>query len=124
MTEPAKPKALQSYLYFSQPSPKQLTPAPEALEEEAITQTKEAIEVKKADSSNRSEPQKTEQKLHKTGFKTRKSKASPRLGLKALNLLVESLKTQKMQPYQPPSEQMTLDHSRQSKLSWTSVQAH
>ncbi|UZD60538.1 hypothetical protein OLL83_002165 [Shewanella algae] len=60
VTEPAKPKALQSYLYFSQPSPKQLTPAPEALEEEAITQTKEAIEVKKADSNNRSEPQKTE----------------------------------------------------------------
>ncbi|MBO2603443.1 hypothetical protein I6M34_10010 [Shewanella algae] len=61
VTEPAKPKALQSYLYFSQPSPKQLTPVPEALEEEAITQPKEAIEVNKADSSNRSEPQKNEQ---------------------------------------------------------------
>ncbi|GAB1133572.1 MAG: hypothetical protein WLagBPW_36280 [Shewanella algae] len=61
VTEPAKPKALQSYLYFSQPSPKPLTPVPEALEEEAITQPKEAIEVKKADSSNRSEPQKNEQ---------------------------------------------------------------
>ncbi|GAB1058157.1 hypothetical protein [Shewanella algae] len=61
VTEPAKPKALQSYLYFSQPSPKQLTPVPKALEEEAITQPKEAIEVKKADSSNRSEPQKNEQ---------------------------------------------------------------
>ncbi|MBO2590897.1 hypothetical protein [Shewanella algae] len=60
VTEPAKPKALQSYLYFSQPSPKPLTPVPEALEEEAITQPKEAIEVKKADSSNRSEPQKNE----------------------------------------------------------------
>ncbi|WP_345873743.1 hypothetical protein [Shewanella algae] len=61
VTEPAKPKALQSYLYFSQPSPKPSTPVPEALEEEAITQPKEAIEVKKADSSNRSEPQKNEQ---------------------------------------------------------------
>ncbi|MGI2855256.1 hypothetical protein ACRTDR_13780 [Shewanella algae] len=61
VTEPATPKALQSYLYFSQSSPKPLTPAPEALVEEAITQPKEAIEVKKADSSNRSEPQKTEQ---------------------------------------------------------------
>ncbi len=61
VTEPAKPKALQSYLYFSQSSPKPLTPMPEALAEEAITQPKEAIEVKKADSSNRSEPQKTEQ---------------------------------------------------------------
>ncbi|TVO87956.1 hypothetical protein AYI78_00920 [Shewanella algae] len=60
VTEPAKPKALQSYLYFSQPSPKPLTPVPEALAEEAITQPKEAIEVKKADSSNRSESQKTE----------------------------------------------------------------
>ncbi|WP_335924245.1 hypothetical protein [Shewanella indica] len=60
VTEPAKPKALQSYLYFSQPSPKQLTPVPETLAEEAITQPKEAIEVKKADSSNRTEPQKTE----------------------------------------------------------------
>ncbi|MBO2692048.1 hypothetical protein I6M59_09855 [Shewanella algae] len=60
VTEPAKPKALQSYLYFSQPSPKPLTPVPEALAEEAITQPKEAIEVKKADSSNRSEPQKNE----------------------------------------------------------------
>ncbi len=61
VTEPAKPKTLQSYLYFSQPSPKQLTPVPEALEEEAITQPKEAIEVKKADSSNSTEPQKNEQ---------------------------------------------------------------
>lgn len=61
VTEPAKPKALQSYLYFSQPSPKPLTPVPEALAEEAIIQSKEAIEVKKADSSKRSEPQKTEQ---------------------------------------------------------------
>ncbi|MBO2679242.1 hypothetical protein I6M56_10225 [Shewanella algae] len=61
VTEPAKPKALQSYLYFSQPSPKPSTPVPKALEEEAITQPKEAIEVKKADSSNRSEPQKSEQ---------------------------------------------------------------
>ncbi|MCM2527475.1 hypothetical protein NDN17_02980 [Shewanella algae] len=60
VTEPAKPKALQSYLYFSQPSPKPLTPVPEALVEEAITQPKEAIEVKKAESSNRSESQKTE----------------------------------------------------------------
>ncbi|QNV05442.1 hypothetical protein [Shewanella algae] len=60
VTEPAKPKALQSYLYFSQPSPKPLTPVPETLEEEAITQPKEAIEVKKADSSNSIEPQKTE----------------------------------------------------------------
>ncbi|MCE9790043.1 hypothetical protein LZ659_00215 [Shewanella indica] len=60
VTEPAKPKALQSYLYFSQPSPKPLTPVPEALAEEAITQPKEAIEVKKADSSNSTEPQKTE----------------------------------------------------------------
>ncbi|MBO2552399.1 hypothetical protein I6M38_10445 [Shewanella algae] len=60
VTEPAKPKALQSYLYFSQPSPKPLTPVPEALAEEAITQPKEAIEVKKAESSNRSESQKTE----------------------------------------------------------------
>ncbi|WP_335910626.1 hypothetical protein [Shewanella indica] len=58
VTEPAKPKALQSYLYFSQPSPKPLTPVPEALAEEAIIQSKEAIEVKKADSSKRSEPQK------------------------------------------------------------------
>ncbi|WP_412496288.1 hypothetical protein [Shewanella chilikensis] len=55
VTKPAKPKALQSYLYFSQPSPKPLTPVPEALAEEAITQPKEAIEVQKA------EPQKTEQ---------------------------------------------------------------
>ncbi len=55
VTEPAKPKALQSYLYFSQPSPKPLTPVPEALAEEAIIQSKEAIEVQKA------EPQKTEQ---------------------------------------------------------------
>ncbi|MEL4427691.1 hypothetical protein AAEH84_18080 [Shewanella indica] len=61
VTEPAKHKALQSYLYFSQPSPKPLTPVPEALAEEAIIQSKEAIEVKKADSSKRSEPQKTEQ---------------------------------------------------------------
>lgn len=61
VTEPAKPKALQSYLYFSQPSPKPLTSVPEALAEEAIIQSKEAIEVKKADSSKRSEPQKTEQ---------------------------------------------------------------
>ncbi|OIN08795.1 hypothetical protein BFS86_16580 [Shewanella algae] len=61
VTEPATPKVLQSYLYFSQPSPKPLTPVPEALAEEAITQPKEAIEVKKADSSKRSEPQKTEQ---------------------------------------------------------------
>jgi hypothetical protein len=61
VTKPAKPKALQSYLYFSQPSPKPLTPVPEALAEEAIIQSKEAIEVKKADSSKRSEPQKTEQ---------------------------------------------------------------
>lgn len=60
VTEPAKPKALQSYLYFSQPSPKPLTPVPEALAEEAITQPKEAIEVNKADSSNSTEPQKTE----------------------------------------------------------------
>ncbi|WP_335911703.1 hypothetical protein [Shewanella indica] len=58
VTEPAKPKALQSYLYFSQPSPKPLTPVPEALAEEAIIQSKEAIEVKKADSSKRSEPPK------------------------------------------------------------------
>ncbi|WP_335908531.1 hypothetical protein [Shewanella indica] len=49
VTEPAKPKALQSYLYFSQPSPKPLTPVPEALAEEAITQPKEAIEVQKAE---------------------------------------------------------------------------
>ncbi|MCE9787029.1 hypothetical protein [Shewanella chilikensis] len=57
VTEPAKPKALQSYLYFSQPSPKPLTPVPEALAEEAITQPKEAIEVKKAEQQN-TEPQK------------------------------------------------------------------
>ena len=49
VTEPAKPKALQSYLYFSQPSPKPLTPVPEALAEVAITQPKEAIEVQKAE---------------------------------------------------------------------------
>ncbi|MBO2600688.1 hypothetical protein [Shewanella algae] len=60
VTEPAKPKALQSYLYFSQPSPKPLTPVPEALAEEAITQPKEAIEVQKAE-QQKTEQQNTEQ---------------------------------------------------------------
>lgn len=60
VTEPAKPKALQSYLYFTQPSPKPLTPVPEALAEEAITQPKEAIEVQKAE-QQKTEQQNTEQ---------------------------------------------------------------
>ncbi|GAB1056471.1 MAG: hypothetical protein WAqPseu_07900 [Shewanella algae] len=60
VTEPAKPKALQSYLYFSQPSPKPLTPVPEALKDEAITQPKEAIEVQKAE-QQKTEQQNTEQ---------------------------------------------------------------
>lgn len=134
VTEPAKPKALQSYLYFSQPSPKQLTPAPEALEEEAITQTKEAIEVKKADSSNRSEPQKTEQKTPQDRVQNQKEQSIPKTraqSVKPTGRVIEDTKNaavpapERANDFRPqPAEQAQLDFSSSALKSARKVLQH
>ncbi len=149
VTEPAKPKALQSYLYFSQPSPKQLTPAPEALEEEAITQPKEAIEVNKADSSNRSESQKTEpqnteqqkqaaeeseQETEQVAVQDQKEQSIPKTqaqSVKPIGRVIEETKNaavpapERANDFRPqPAEQAQLDFSSSALKSARKVLQH
>ncbi len=149
VTEPAKPKALQSYLYFSQPSPKQLTPVPEALEEEAITQPKEAIEVNKADSSNRSEPQKnepqnteqqkqaaeeSEQETEQVAVQDQKEQSIPKTrdqSVKPIGRVIEETKNaavpapKRANDFRPqPAEQAQLDFSSSALKSARKVLQH
>lgn len=144
VTEPAKPKALQSYLYFSQPSPKPLTSVPEALAEEAIIQSKEAIEVKKADSSNRSEPQKTEQQkqaaeeplqeTEQVAVQDQKEQSIPKTraqSVKSIGRVIEKTKNaavsapERTNDFRPqPAEQAQLDFSSSALKSARKVLQH
>ncbi|TWO85831.1 hypothetical protein AYI75_01500 [Shewanella algae] len=149
VTEPAKPKALQSYLYFSQPSPKPLTPVPEALKDEAITQPKEAIEVKKADSSNSTEPQKTEpqnteqqkqaaeeseQETEQVAVQDQKEQSIPKTqaqSVKPIGRVIEETKNaavpapERANDFRPqPAEQASLDFSSSALKSARKVLQH
>ncbi len=149
VTEPATPKVLQSYLYFSQPSPKPLTPVPEALAEEAITQPKEAIEVKKADSSKRSEPQKTEpqnteqqkqaaeeseQETEQVAVQDQKEQSIPKIraqSVKPTGRVIEETKNaavpapERANDFRPqPAEQAQLDFSSSALKSARKVLQH
>lgn len=149
VTEPAKPKALQSYLYFSQPSPKPLTPVPEALAEEAITQPKEAIEVNKADSSNSTEPQKTEpqnteqqkqaaeeseQETEQVAVQDQKEQSIPKTqaqSVKPIGRVIEETKNaavpapERANDFRPqPAEQAQLDFSSSALKSARKVLQH
>ncbi|MGI3002326.1 hypothetical protein ACRTDJ_04370 [Shewanella algae] len=140
VTEPVKPKALQSYLYFSQPSPKPLTPVPEALAEEAITQPKETIEVNKADSSNRSEPQKTEQQkqaaeeTEQVAVQDQNEQSIPKIraqSVKSIGRVIEETKNaavaapERANDFRPqPAEQVQLDFSSNALKSARKVLQH
>ncbi|WP_221051045.1 hypothetical protein [Shewanella carassii] len=140
VTEPVKPKALQSYLYFSQPSPKPLTPVPEALAEEAIIQSKETIEVNKADSSKRSEPQKTEQQkqaaeeTEQVAVQDQKEQSIPKTraqSVKSIGSVIEETKNAAVPAPErandfksQPAEQAQLDFSSSALKSARKVLQH
>lgn len=133
VTEPAKPKALQSYLYFSQPSPKQLTPAPEALEEEAITQTKEAIEVQKAEQQKQA-AEESEQETEQVAVQDQKEQRIPKTrdqSVKPIGRVIEETKNaavpapERANDFRPqPAEQALLDFSSSALKSARKVLQH
>ena len=143
VTEPAKPKALQSYLYFSQPSPKQLTPVPEALAEEAITQPKEAIEVQKAE-QQKTEQQNTEQQkqaaeeseqeTEQVAVQNQKEQRIPKTreqSVKPIGRVIEKTKNaavpapERANDFRPqPAEQAQLDFSSSALKSARKVLQH
>ncbi|MEL4471011.1 hypothetical protein [Shewanella algae] len=133
VTEPAKPKALQSYLYFSQPSPKQLTPAPEALEEEAITQTKEAIEVQKAEQQKQA-AEESEQETEQVAVQDQKEQRIPKTrdqSVKPIGRVIEETKNaavpapERANDFRPqPAEQAQLDFSSNALKSARKVLQH
>ena len=133
VTKPAKPKALQSYLYFSQPSPKPLTPVPEALAEEAITQPKEAIEVQKA------EPQKqvaeeSVQETEQVAVQDLNEQSIPKTreqSVKPIGRVIEETKNaavsapERANDFRPqPAEQAQLDFSSNALKSARKVLQH
>ncbi|GAB1105448.1 MAG: hypothetical protein Sw2LagTSB_34870 [Shewanella algae] len=133
VTEPAKPKALQSYLYFSQPSPKQLTPVPEALEEEAITQPKEAIEVQKAEQQKQA-AEESEQETEQVAVQDQKEQRIPKTrdqSVKPIGRVIEETKNaavpapERANDFRPqPAEQAQLDFSSSALKSARKVLQH
>ncbi len=143
VTEPAKPKALQSYLYFSQPSPKPLTPVPEALKDEAITQPKEAIEVQKAE-QQKTEQQNTEQQkqaaeeseqeTEQVAVQDQKEQSIPKTqaqSVKPIGRVIEETKNaavpapERANDFRPqPAEQASLDFSSSALKSARKVLQH
>ncbi|BCV28353.1 hypothetical protein KE622_12200 [Shewanella algae] len=133
VTEPAKPKALQSYLYFSQPSPKPLTPAPEALEEEAITQTKEAIEVQKAEQQKQA-AEESVQETEQVAVQDQKEQSIPKTraqSVKPTGRVIEETKNaavpapERANDFRPqPAEQAPLDFSSSALKSARKVLQH
>ncbi|MBO2556681.1 hypothetical protein [Shewanella algae] len=133
VTEPAKPKALQSYLYFSQPSPKQLTPVPEALEEEAITQPKEAIEVQKAEQQKQA-AEESEQETEQVAVQDQKEQRIPKTrdqSVKPIARVIEETKNaavpapERANDFRPqPAEQAQLDFSSNALKSARKVLQH
>ncbi|TVO93421.1 hypothetical protein AYI81_00730 [Shewanella algae] len=143
VTESAKPKALQSYLYFSQPSPKPLTPVPEALAEEAITQPKEAIEVQKAE-QQKTEQQNTEQQkqaaeeseqeTEQVAVQDQKEQSIPKTqaqSVKPIGRVIEETKNaavpapERANDFRPqPAEQASLDFSSSALKSARKVLQH
>lgn len=133
VTEPAKPKALQSYLYFSQPSPKQLTPAPEALAEEAITQTKEAIEVQKAEQQKQA-AEESEQETEQVAVQDQKEQRIPKTrdqSVKPIGRVIEETKNAAVPAPErandfrsQPAEQAQLDFSSNALKSARKVLQH
>ncbi|MFV7639436.1 hypothetical protein ACNPK3_02665 [Shewanella algae] len=133
VTEPAKPKALQSYLYFSQPSPKPLMPAPEALEEEAITQTKEAIEVQKAEQQKQA-AEESVQETEQVAVQDQKEQSIPKTraqSVKPTGRVIEETKNaavpapERANDFRPqPAEQAPLDFSSSALKSARKVLQH
>ncbi|QNH98952.1 hypothetical protein [Shewanella algae] len=133
VTEPAKPKALQSYLYFSQPSPKPLTPVPEALEEEAITQPKEAIEVQKAEQQKQA-AEESEQETEQVAVQDQKEQRIPKTrdqSVKPIGRVIEETKNaavpapERANDFRPqPAEQAQLDFSSNALKSARKVLQH
>ncbi|WP_345887721.1 hypothetical protein [Shewanella algae] len=133
VTEPAKPKALQSYLYFSQPSPKQLTPVPEALAEEAITQPKEAIEVQKAEQQKQA-AEESEQETEQVAVQDQKEQRIPKTrdqSVKPIGRVIEETKNaavpapERANDFRPqPAEQASLDFSSSALKSARKVLQH
>ncbi|MFV0511801.1 MAG: hypothetical protein ACK5M8_21500 [Shewanella algae] len=133
VTEPAKPKALQSYLYFSQPSPKPLTPVPEALAEEAITQLKEAIEVQKAEQQKQA-AEESEQETEQVAVQDQKEQSIPKTrdqSVKPIGRVIEETKNaavpapERANDFRPqPAEQAQLDFSSNALKSARKVLQH
>ncbi|MBO2565171.1 hypothetical protein [Shewanella algae] len=133
VTESAKPKALQSYLYFSQPSPKQLTPVPEALAEEAITQPKEAIEVQKAEQQKQA-AEESEQETEQVAVQDQKEQSIPKTrdqSVKPIGRVIEETKNaavpapERANDFRPqPAEQAQLDFSSNALKSARKVLQH
>ncbi|WP_335901077.1 hypothetical protein ACOI2Q_11490 [Shewanella algae] len=133
VTEPAKPKALQSYLYFSQPSPKPLTPVPEALAEEAITQPKEAIEVQKAEQQKQA-AEESEQETEQVAVQDQKEQRIPKTrdqSVKPIGRVIEETKNaavpapERANDFRPqPAEQAQLDFSSSALKSARKVLQH
>ncbi|WP_144216269.1 hypothetical protein [Shewanella algae] len=133
VTEPAKPKALQSYLYFSQPSPKPLTPVPEALAEEAITQPKEAIEVQKAEQQKQA-AEESEQETEQVAVQNQKEQSIPKTraqSVKPTGRVIEDTKNaavpapERANDFRPqPAEQAQLDFSSSALKSARKVLQH
>ncbi|WP_345856638.1 hypothetical protein [Shewanella algae] len=133
VTEPAKPKALQSYLYFSQPSPKPLTPVPEALKDEAITQTKEAIEVQKAEQQKQA-AEESEQETEQVAVQDQKEQRIPKTrdqSVKPIDRVIEDTKNaavpapERANDFRPqPAEQAQLDFSSSALKSARKVLQH
>ncbi|WP_345841012.1 hypothetical protein [Shewanella algae] len=133
VTEPAKPKALQSYLYFSQPSPKPLTPVPEALAEEAITQPKEAIEVQKAEQQKQA-AEESEQETEQVAVQDQKEQRIPKTrdqSVKPIGRVIEETKNaavpapERANDFRPqPAEQAQLDFSSNALKSARKVLQH
>ncbi|GAB1141472.1 MAG: hypothetical protein WStaBPW_37910 [Shewanella algae] len=133
VTEPAKPKALQSYLYFSQPSPKPLTPVPEALAEEAITQPKEAIEVQKAEQQKQA-AEESEQETEQVAVQDQKEQSIPKTraqSVKPTGRVIEDTKNaavpapERANDFRPqPAEQAQLDFSSSALKSARKVLQH
>ncbi|WP_335925157.1 hypothetical protein [Shewanella algae] len=133
VTEPAKPKALQSYLYFSQPSPKPLTLVPEALAEEAITQPKEAIEVQKAEQQKQA-AEESEQETEQVAVQDQKEQSIPKTraqSVKPTGRVIEDTKNaavpapERANDFRPqPAEQAQLDFSSSALKSARKVLQH
>lgn len=133
VTEPAQPKALQSYLYFSQPSPKPLTPVPEALAEEAITQPKEAIEVQKAEQQKQA-AEESEQETEQVAVQDQKEQSIPKTqaqSVKPIGRVIEETKNaavpapERANDFRPqPAEQAQLDFSSSALKSARKVLQH